>query len=676
MCSSSWPTARSSPRDVLDVPRLGIVNLHFSLLPRWRGASPGPAGDPRGRRGHRRDRDAAWTRAWTPARCSRGARSRSGPTTTPGRSARASRRSARDARRRDAPALADGTARRRQPQTTRRRRSRPSSRPEERVARLDASPADAIVRRVRAFAPDPGARTTFRGNAEGAPRRDRRGAPVDAAGARSGRGRRATGVRRRRPGDGTCGCSRSRRAGRAGWPAADWARGARDLRRRAVSGDDDRAVGRARGDPPRHRRGRLLARGSCRRCSSGRAWTRATGRSRPSSRTARSATSRGLDRAIGLRASRPVDAHEPRRARRAAARRVPAAVHAASRRTPRCRRDGRSGHARERGFVNAVLRTLADEPPAAADGRDRRRHLGAHGLAPWAVQELRLLLGDDEAEVAAEAFGERGRSEPAREHVPDDRSTRSSAGSARAGTTPQPAQLDPDCVLLDGGDPARLPGFAQGWFAVQDQASAFVVGALDPQPGDRVLDACAAPGGKAAHAACIVGETGRRRARRRCARSGRPSSAGTARAARRRRARRRSRTRARPALDGPFDRVLVDAPCSGIGSARRRPELLWRPRRGDLSHARPAPGRDRVRRRRSARARRPPRLLGVHVPARRDRRRRATRSSAIGPSWSPWRSTVPDGPSARVRLWPHRHGSRRHVRRGLPRNGPERGRVR
>ena len=39
----------------------------------------------------------------------------------------------------------------------------------------------------------------------------------------------------------------------------------------------------------------------------------------------------------------------------------------------------------------------------------------------------------------------------------------------------------------------------------------------------------------------------------------------------------------RPAIDGSFDRVLVDAPCSGIGSARRRPELLWRPRRGDLS---------------------------------------------------------------------------------------------
>ena len=43
------------------------------------------------------------------------------------------------------------------------------------------------------------------------------------------------------------------------------------------------------------------------------------------------------------------------------------------------------------------------------------------------------------------------------------------------------------------------------------------------------------------------------------------------------------KTPPRPAVRGPFDRVLVDAPCSGIGSARRRPELLWRARREELS---------------------------------------------------------------------------------------------
>src|SRR6185503_9122409 len=138
-----------------------------------------------------------------------------------------------------------------------------------------------------------------------------------------------------------------------------------------------------------------------------------------------------------------------------------------------------------------------------------------------------------------------------------------------------------DCVLLDGGDPARLRGFAQGWFAVQDQASAFVVRALDPQPGDHVLDVCAAPGGKAAHIACLVGGTGRV-----VAADVRPERAALVRST-------AERLRVpvlvvaqdgtHPAIAGAFDRVLVDAPCSGMGSARRRPELLWRPRPADLS---------------------------------------------------------------------------------------------
>ena len=44
--------------------------------------------------------------------------------------------------------------------------------------------------------------------------------------------------------------------------------------------------------------------------------------------------------------------------------------------------------------------------------------------------------------------------------------------------------IDPDCVLLEGGDPTTLPGFREGWFAIQDHASAFVVRVLDPRPGE------------------------------------------------------------------------------------------------------------------------------------------------------------------------------------------------
>ena len=134
---------------------------------------------------------------------------------------------------------------------------------------------------------------------------------------------------------------------------------------------------------------------------------------------------------------------------------------------------------------------------------------------------------------------------------------------------------------MDHGDPTTFPGWEAGWFAVQDQASAFVVRALEVREGDRVLDACAGPGGKTAHLACEAGRGGTV-----VAAELHPTRAAMV-----------ARTAARlqvpaqvvvqdatvPALRGTFDRVLVDAPCSGLGSARRRPELLWRARKEDLS---------------------------------------------------------------------------------------------
>jgi 16S rRNA (cytosine967-C5)-methyltransferase len=150
-----------------------------------------------------------------------------------------------------------------------------------------------------------------------------------------------------------------------------------------------------------------------------------------------------------------------------------------------------------------------------------------------------------------------------------------------AGLAPEVGRVHPESVLLPGGDPTSLPGWQDGWFTVQDQASAFVVETLAPEAGDRVLDACAAPGGKTAFVACRVGDGGRV-----VAGDLRPDRTVLISAALGRlglRALVLAQDAIRPAVRGPFDRVLVDAPCSGIGSARRRPELLWRARREELS---------------------------------------------------------------------------------------------
>ncbi|MGZ8582698.1 MAG: 16S rRNA (cytosine(967)-C(5))-methyltransferase RsmB [Actinomycetota bacterium] len=308
---------------------------------------------------------------------------------------------------------------------------------------------------------------------------------------------------------------------------------------------------------------------------------------------------------------------------------------------------------RERGFVNAVLRRLAGEPTVWPEGDGDADVAVRTGLAPWAVNELRRLLPTDEVEPAAAAFASPASlclrvNTAATELDPVEGALRD------AGHDPRRAPLDPTCLLLDGGDPARLPGYDEGWFAVQDQASAFVVRALDPQPGERILDACAAPGGKTTYVAALVGDAG--------------LVVGADRHAGRVGLIRRSADRlgvhlftlaqdaTAPALRGPFDRILVDAPCSGLGSARRRPELLWRNRKEDLS---------KLARTQVAIASSLAELLApggrlVYSVCTFPRAETDAAADAIvrhHPDLVPQAIDGPDGPAERVRLWPHLHGS-------------------
>ena len=145
-----------------------------------------------------------------------------------------------------------------------------------------------------------------------------------------------------------------------------------------------------------------------------------------------------------------------------------------------------------------------------------------------------------------------------------------------------PCRLAPGGIVLGRqGSPARDPAFLGGRFTIQDEASQLVVELLDPQPGERVLDTCAAPGTKATAIAERVGEAGKVLALDRHARR----LALVARDARRL-GLTQLRTRELDAtlpFDGlgdgrPFDRVLVDAPCSGLGALRRNPDARWRVR--------------------------------------------------------------------------------------------------
>jgi 16S rRNA (cytosine967-C5)-methyltransferase len=136
-------------------------------------------------------------------------------------------------------------------------------------------------------------------------------------------------------------------------------------------------------------------------------------------------------------------------------------------------------------------------------------------------------------------------------------------------------------VLGHGGHPAHDPAFLEGRFTIQDEASQLVVSYLEPKPGERILDVCAAPGTKTTAIAEEIGDAGEvvavdRNGRRLglVGRDARRLGLGNVTACEHD-ALRPLRVLAEPCA---FDRVLVDAPCSGLGTLRRNPDARWRVR--------------------------------------------------------------------------------------------------
>ncbi len=236
-------------------------------------------------------------------------------------------------------------------------------------------------------------------------------------------------------------------------------------------------------------------------------------------------------------------------------------------------------HPSAAGYVNAVLRRLV---------RERTRLLADLAAQPLAVRESHpdLLVERwtrrlGEARTAA-LCAWNNRSPPVCLHP---RPGAQNAGEARAcleaaGIGAVPHEADPDrfLVLERGNRPAALPGFDKGAFTIQDPATAAAVDLLEVRPGMRVLDACAAPGGKTALLAEALAGTGSLVA----------ADADPARLDRLRDTLRRLRLETvtvalvgepehwGAVLAGPFDRILLDVPCSNTGVLRRRPEARWR----------------------------------------------------------------------------------------------------
>jgi 16S rRNA (cytosine967-C5)-methyltransferase len=136
-----------------------------------------------------------------------------------------------------------------------------------------------------------------------------------------------------------------------------------------------------------------------------------------------------------------------------------------------------------------------------------------------------------------------------------------------------------DALVVEGPlDVLGHPLYAAGAITPQSRASQRVARLVDPQPGERVLDLCAAPGGKTTHLAALMGNTGEVVAVERHPQRAKALQAQCDRlhATSVRVVQADAKEVSARMLDGTFDRVLVDPPCSGLGTLRAHPDLRWR----------------------------------------------------------------------------------------------------
>jgi 16S rRNA (cytosine967-C5)-methyltransferase len=319
------------------------------------------------------------------------------------------------------------------------------------------------------------------------------------------------------------------------------------------------------------------------------------------------------------------------------------------------------------GFVNGVLRNISkrDEASWVAElappsGTDPVGHIAfAHAHPRWIAQAFADALGADAAQLDALLTNDDDRPEVHLAARPGA-TTAEELALAVHGTV---GRYSPYAVYLHGGDPGQLDAVRDGQALVQDEGSQLVARALTLAPVDgdtgRWLDLCSGPGGKTALLAALGAATGARVT----AVEPTPHRAELV-------------ERNTAGLDvevlrvdgrdsglaaASFDRVLVDAPCTGLGALRRRPEARWRRQPSDVS------GLAKLQRELLASAialTRPggvvlyatcsPHLaetVGVVADA---LRRQPVRAIDARPLFDPV-DELGDGPY--VQLWPHRHGT-------------------
>ena len=237
------------------------------------------------------------------------------------------------------------------------------------------------------------------------------------------------------------------------------------------------------------------------------------------------------------------------------------------------------GHAGTARLVNAVLRrapACLDDVRLPDPEKDPAEYLRVRfSLPKWLVESWTTRYGHEQTGELCAALDTPAptavRTNTCRVTVAKLRDALEKADCEVEKRTEVPEEL----TILNGPPPFRTWAFRQGWFVVQDPASMLPAHLLEPKPGDRVLDLCAAPGGKTTHVASLaenkaeivaldVHEWRLGRIQENVARLGSQNVFPVC------------GDGVHPPFRPGFDRILVDAPCSGLGTLRRNPDLKWR----------------------------------------------------------------------------------------------------
>jgi 16S rRNA (cytosine967-C5)-methyltransferase len=234
------------------------------------------------------------------------------------------------------------------------------------------------------------------------------------------------------------------------------------------------------------------------------------------------------------------------------------------------------------GFVNGILRSLIrqkEEIPYPGGNENPAFHLSVVQSYPlWLTRRWVKEIGPEEARKVAEFNNRRSVLTLRVNSLKIDRGTLVEKLREK-GLKPHPTSFSEEGIVVEDPPPtSELPFMKEGLYILQDEASQLVTILLDPKPGERILDACAAPGGKTTHIAQRMENKGEidaldltrgklNRIEEACQRLEIKiikTIKGDA-------------SRPLPfSQEMKFDRILADVPCSGFGTLRKNPDLKWR----------------------------------------------------------------------------------------------------